>query len=57
VIAVVDPGGQLIYFERQDNAQLGSVRVAIDKARSAALFRRPTKVFEDLLSKRDAPRS
>jgi uncharacterized protein GlcG (DUF336 family) len=51
VIAVVDPGGQLIYFEREDNAQLGSVRVAIDKARSAALFRRPTKVFEDALGK------
>jgi glc operon protein GlcG len=51
VIAIVDPGGHLIYFERQDNAQLGSVRVAIDKARSAALFRRPTKVFEDALAK------
>jgi glc operon protein GlcG len=51
VIAIVDPGGHLIYFERMDDAQLGSVRVAIDKARSAALFRRPTKVFDDLLSK------
>jgi len=49
VIAIVDPDGQLIYFEREDNAQIGSVRVAIDKARSAALFRRPTKVFEDAL--------
>ncbi|MGH7046328.1 MAG: GlcG/HbpS family heme-binding protein [Stellaceae bacterium] len=51
VIAVVDPDGQLIYFERQDDAQIGSVRVAIDKARSAALFRRPTKVFADALGK------
>jgi glc operon protein GlcG len=51
VIAIVDPDGQLIYFERQDNAQIGSVRIAIDKARSAALFRRPTKVFEDALGK------
>lgn len=51
VIAVVDPDGQLIYFERQDNAQIGSVRIAIDKARSAALFRRPTKVFGDALDK------
>jgi glc operon protein GlcG len=50
VIAVVDPGGYLIYFEREDNAQLGSVRVAIDKARSAVLFRRPTKVFEDAVA-------
>jgi glc operon protein GlcG len=51
VIAIVDPDGELIYFEREDNAQVGSVQVAIDKARSAALFRRPTKVFEDALGK------
>jgi glc operon protein GlcG len=51
VIAIVDPDGQLIYFERENNAQLGSVRIAIDKARSAALFRRPTKAFEDALGK------
>jgi len=50
VIAVVDPGGNLVLLERMDNAQIGSVRVAIDKARSAALFRRPTKVFEDILA-------
>jgi glc operon protein GlcG len=55
VIAIVDPGGHLIYFERMDNAQIGSVRIAIDKARSAALFRRPTKVFEDLLVKGRTP--
>ena len=55
VIAVVDPGGHLIYFERMDNVQIGSVRIAIDKARSAALFRRPTKVFEDLLVKGRTP--
>ena len=51
VIAIVDPDGRLIYFERMDNAQIGSVGVAIDKARSAALFRKPTKVFEDALGK------
>lgn len=51
VIAIVDPSGQLIYFERMDDAQNGSVPVAIDKARSAALFRRPTKAFEDALGK------
>jgi len=50
-IAIVDPEGVLIYFARMDNTQIGSVRVAIGKARSAALFRRPTKVFADLLAK------
>jgi glc operon protein GlcG len=40
----------LIYFERMDNTQLGSVEIAIEKARSAALFRRPSKVFEDALA-------
>src|SRR5215470_17033383 len=49
-IAIVDHGGFLIYFERMDNTQLGSVEVAIEKARSAALFRRPSKVFEDALA-------
>jgi glc operon protein GlcG len=49
-IAIVDHGGFLIYFERMDNTQLGSVEIAIEKARSAALFRRPSKVFEDLLA-------
>ena len=49
-IAIVDHGGLLIYFERMDNTQLGSVEIAIDKARSAALFRRPSKVFEDALA-------
>jgi glc operon protein GlcG len=51
VIAIVDPGGHLVYLERMDNAQIGSIRVAIDKARSAALFRRPSKVFQDALAK------
>ncbi len=49
-IAVVDHGGFLIYFERMDNTQLGSVEIAIEKARSAALFRRPSKVFEDAVA-------
>lgn len=46
-VAVVDTGGYLVYFEKMDGTQTGSVDVAIDKARSAALFRRPTRVFED----------
>src|SRR5262244_1699371 len=40
-VAVVDPNGTLIYFEKADNTQIGSANVAIDKARSAALFKRP----------------
>lgn len=49
-IAVVDPGGYLIYFERMQDAQTGSVQVAIEKAKTAALFRRPTKSFQDTLA-------
>jgi glc operon protein GlcG len=49
-IAIVDPGGELVYFEKMDGTQTGSVQVAIDKARSATLYRRPTKFFEDALS-------
>jgi glc operon protein GlcG len=47
VIAVVDDGGQLIFLERLDDTQVASVEVAIGKARTAAIFRRPSKVFED----------
>ena len=46
-VAIVDIGGALVYFEKMDGTQTGSVRVAIGKARSAVLFKRPTKVFED----------
>src|SRR5918911_5293711 len=47
VIAVVDDGGALITLRRPDGAQVASVNVAIDKARTAAIFRRPSKDFED----------
>src|ERR1700757_1237027 len=47
VIAVVDDGGQLILLERLDDTQVASVEVAMGKARTAAIFRRPSKVFED----------
>src|SRR5215471_8807890 len=47
VIAVVDDGGQLILLERLDDTQVASVEVAIGKARTAAIFRRPSKEFED----------
>ncbi|HKV91568.1 MAG TPA: heme-binding protein [Candidatus Angelobacter sp.] len=49
-VAVVDPNGTLIYYEKMDNTQLGSADVAIDKARSAALFKRPTKALQDALA-------
>ncbi len=47
VIAVVDDGGHLILLERLDDTQVASVEVAIGKARTAAIFRRPSEVFED----------
>ena len=47
VIAIVDDGGHLITLERMDGTQKGSVRVAEQKARTAILFKRPTKAFED----------
>lgn len=47
VIAVVDDGGHLLFLERLDNTQVASVDVAIGKARTAAIFRRPSKEFED----------
>ena len=49
-VAVADPSGELVYFERMDNTQTGSVSVAQDKARSAAMFKRPTKAFQDVVA-------
>ena len=49
-IAIVDTHGELVYFERMDEVQQGSVDVAIAKARSAARFKRPTKTFQDGLA-------
>jgi glc operon protein GlcG len=49
-VAVVDPSGNLVYYEKMDNTQIGSANVAIEKARSAALFKRPTKTFQDALA-------
>ena len=45
--AVVDPAGILVYFEKIDDTQHASPRIAIDKAKSAALFKRSTKTFQD----------
>ncbi|HRB29089.1 MAG: heme-binding protein [Nitrosomonas sp.] len=47
VIAILDDGGHLLYLQRLDNTQFGSIQVAIEKARAAIAFRRPTKVLED----------
>ena len=46
-VAIVDTAGNLVYFEKMQDTQTGSVEVAIEKARTAALFRRPTKLFQD----------
>jgi uncharacterized protein GlcG (DUF336 family) len=50
-IAVVDNHGLLVYFERMPDTQTASVQVAIDKATAAAMYRRPTKAFEDGVAK------
>jgi glc operon protein GlcG len=50
-IAVVDSGGNLVLFARMDGAQLASVAIAEHKARAAAKFRRPTRVFEEAMQK------
>lgn len=49
-IAIVEPSGALVAFERMDGTQYGSLEVAQDKARSAAWFRRPTAVFDQAVS-------
>jgi uncharacterized protein GlcG (DUF336 family) len=49
-IAIADVGGDLVYLEKMDGTQTGSVKVAIDKARTAAMFKRPTKVWQDAVA-------
>ena len=49
-VAIVDTAGDLVYFERMDDTQAGSVTIAQSKARSAARFKRPTKAFQDALA-------
>ena len=48
--AIVDPAGDLVYFEKIDGTQAASVLIAQDKARSAARFKRPTKALQDVLA-------
>ena len=50
VIALVDDGGHLIYLQRMDETQVGSIDIAVAKAASAVNFKRPTKAFEDALA-------
>lgn len=49
VISILDSGGNLVMVQRMDGAQFGSLEVAREKAYSAVAFRRPTKVFQDLI--------
>jgi uncharacterized protein GlcG (DUF336 family) len=49
-IAIVDPAGELVFFEKIDGTQAASVNISIDKARSSARFKRPTKALQDVLA-------
>ena len=53
-VAVVDPHGFLVYFERMEDTQYASNDIAIGKARAAATYRRPTRVFMDVINKTPA---
>ena len=50
-VSVVNPSGDLVYFEKQDNCQYASIGISQHKARTAARYRRPTLVFETLVGK------
>jgi glc operon protein GlcG len=50
-VSVVNPSGDLVYFEKQDNCQYASIGISQHKARTAARYRRPTLVFETLIGK------
>ena len=52
-IAIVEPSGDLVYFHRMDGTQYASIHIALDKAKSAALFRRSSKDFLDRIAKGD----
>jgi glc operon protein GlcG len=49
-VAIVDTAGDLVYYEKMDNTQIGSSQVSISKARCAVRFKRPTKAFQDALA-------
>ena len=50
-ISIVDNHGFPVYFERMEDTQTASIQIALDKAKSAAMFRRPTKAFEEGIAK------
>ena len=50
-IAIVNPAGELVYFEKQDNCQYASIGISQHKARTATRYRRPTLAFENLIGK------
>ena len=50
-VAVVDTAGNLVYYERMEDTQTASFNIAIDKAKGAAMYRRPTRVFADQINK------
>ncbi len=50
-VAIVDNHGFLVYFERMDNTQTASMDIAVGKARAAAMYRRPTRVFMEAINK------
>ena len=50
-VAIVDTHGYLVYFERMENTQYASMDIAIGKAKAAATYRRPTRVFADVINK------
>ncbi len=50
-VAVVDTHGGLVYFERMEDTQYASNDIAIGKAKAAATYRRPTRVFADVINK------
>lgn len=49
-VTIVGPAGELVYFEKMDNTQYGSIVISQHKARAAAIFKRPTKAFEDRIA-------
>jgi uncharacterized protein GlcG (DUF336 family) len=49
-VAITDTAGNLIAFQKMDHTQTASGGIAIDKARAAAIYKRPTKAFEDRLA-------
>jgi len=51
VVAIVDTGGFLVYLEKLDQTQVGSIAIAEDKARASAIFKRSTKMFHERLAR------